>query len=120
MTNTYQIVSLKHPSVDHAIQWNHELWLDTPQLKCLFRLPLHTLKRKINHLLHNQSEALAHTHCFSVVKMRKSANSDIKREWIYQIRCYDTWFVQALQTEYESSEALSFLHCKETLLPNKT
>ena len=105
MTTESEIIPLKHPLIAQTFYWNEELWFDHNQLTLLFPNLRSRLKRLLRQWVTYRSEAQSHTHQFSVVKMRKSAKSEAKSEWLYQIRCYDTWFIKKLLAECESEDA---------------
>lgn len=109
MTMEYEIISLNHHLITQALYWHGELWLEYQQLVLLFPDCKSRLKRLLHHWVTYRNEAQPHTHCFSVMKMRKSAKSQAMREWLYQIRYYDTWYIRELLKECESEEAVRFL-----------
>ncbi|MCI9312047.1 MAG: hypothetical protein HFE68_01640 [Erysipelotrichaceae bacterium] len=97
--------------------WHKVPWLDGTQLMRLFPMANSRFKRHLRYLRTYRMDAQAHTQIFSLVKQRKITDT-VYGDWIYQVRCYDPWWIETLLKEFEAEAAHCFLNTWKQSIPH--
>lgn len=109
MITEYQQLPCDHPIIKEILFWHDEAWLDSRQLAALLHINRSKLKRLLRHIGIDQGVESDHSEVFSVVKKRSGDEAEAKREWVYQVRYYDTSVVRSLAEYCGAEKAKSFL-----------
>lgn len=112
MITDYQLIPVEHPIIDSVILWDHRVWLNLKQLQTLF----HVNKTKMERMIVKLSDTMmvySHYETFSI--LRKKKHGDKEFDYIYQIRHYDEFVIQALRKQYQNAEAACLIAVMEQI-----